>query len=62
MAREMTNIKVVDLDEIYNFIVNAFFIWNRLLSQIYVWISYILKYKFSNGSNELEWRNDKKKL
>jgi len=30
---EMTKIKVVDVDEFYNFIVNDFFIWNDLLLQ-----------------------------
>ena len=29
----MTKIKVVDVDEFYNFIVNDFFIWNDLLLQ-----------------------------
>ena len=32
--KEMTKIKVVDLDEFYNFVVDDFFIWNHLLSQI----------------------------
>jgi len=28
----MTKIKVVDLDELYNFVVYDLFIWNQLLS------------------------------
>ena len=31
--KEMTKIKVVDLDDFYNFIVDNVFIWNQLLSQ-----------------------------
>ena len=49
--------KVVDLEELYNFIVNNFFILNHLFKENYVWISHILNSKFSN---DLECRNDKK--
>ena len=33
----MTKLKVVDLDEIYNFYVHDFFKWNHLPLQILVW-------------------------
>ena len=42
----MTKIKVVDLDELYNFHDHDFFIWNYLVFQNLVWISHFLKFKF----------------
>jgi hypothetical protein len=33
---QMTKIKVIDIDEFYNFVVYDFFIWNHLLSKISV--------------------------
>jgi len=44
--KEMTKIKVVDLDELYNFVVDDFFIWNHLLSKNYVQSFYILKFNY----------------
>ena len=44
LDEEMTNIKIVGLNEIYNFIVYNFFIWNHLLSQNSVRRSYIPKF------------------
>jgi len=41
----MTKIKIVDLNEFYNFVVYNLFIWNHLLPKFYVWISHILKFK-----------------
>ncbi len=53
----MTKIKVIDLDELYNFVVDNFTIWNHLLLEKNIWISYILKYKFyivqSNSDGEM---------
>ena len=46
LDREITKIKVVDLDDFYNFVVCDFFIWNHLLSKNYVWSSYILNFEF----------------
>jgi hypothetical protein len=43
---EITNIKVVDLNGLYNFIVDYLLFWDQLLSQNYVWISKVLKFKF----------------
>ena len=43
--REMSRTKVVDLEKLYNFIVDNFFIWNHLVKENYVWISH-LKFKF----------------
>jgi hypothetical protein len=42
----MTKIKIIELDELYNFVVADFFIWNHLVSKISVRSSYILKFKF----------------
>ena len=39
-------IKVVHLDELQNFFVDNFSIWNHLLFQNFIWSSYILKFKF----------------
>ena len=44
LDEEMTNIKIVGLNEIYNFIVYNFFIGNNLLSQNSIRSSYILKF------------------
>ncbi len=41
LYRKKTKVKVIDLDELYNFIVDNFFIWNHLLPKK-IWISYIL--------------------
>jgi hypothetical protein len=43
---EITKTKIVDLDEIYNFVSGIFFIWNHLWSQNSVWSSYIVKFNF----------------
>jgi len=40
--------KVVVLDEIYNFLVQFFFIWNGLGAQIFIAILYESKYKKDN--------------
>jgi hypothetical protein len=53
--REMTKTKVVDLEELYNFTIDYFFIWNHLSKENYIWISHIWNLKFSN---DLGWRND----
>ena len=41
----MTKTRVVDLDELYNFVVDGFCIWNKLMSQNSIWSSHILKFK-----------------
>jgi hypothetical protein len=43
---QMTKIKVIDLDELYNFYVHDFFKWNHLLFENVVSIWYFLKFKF----------------
>jgi hypothetical protein len=43
---EMTKIKVVDLDEYYNFYFHDFFSLNHLVFQNVVWICHFLKFKF----------------
>ena len=42
---EMTKIKVVDLDEFYNFYAHDFFSWNHLIFQNDVWSCHFLKFK-----------------
>ena len=42
---QMTKIKVVHLDEFYNFHVHDFFRWNHLVFQNIVWICHFLKFK-----------------
>ena len=42
---QMTKIKVVDLDEFYNFYVHDFFSWSHLLFENDVWSCYFLKFK-----------------
>ena len=54
----MTIIKVVDLDEIYKFVVDDFFIWNHLWSQILFEFLVFWNLNFPNCSNELGWRNN----
>ena len=43
--KEITKIKVVDLDKFYNFYVYDFFSWNHLVFQNDVWSCYFLKFK-----------------
>jgi hypothetical protein len=43
---EITKIKIVDLDQFYNFYVHNFFSENRLLFQNVVGNSHFLKFKF----------------
>ena len=38
---EMTKMKVADLEKLYNFVVDNFFIWNHFVKENYVWISQI---------------------
>jgi hypothetical protein len=50
----MTKIKVVDLDKLYNFVVEHFLIQINFDNKKYVWISQIWNLNFSN---DLGWRN-----
>ena len=50
----MTKIKVVDIDDLYNFVVDDFFIWNRLVFQNIVWSCHNLKFKFYIGQLNLD--------
>ena len=43
---ETTKIKVVDLEKLWNFVVDNFLIWNHLVKENYVWISKNLKFEF----------------
>jgi len=57
LDEEMTKTKLVDLNEIYNFVIEVFFIWNHLRSQIRLKFLYFEIY-FLNYSNKLRWRHD----
>jgi hypothetical protein len=48
------NDKGIDLEQLYNFVVENFFIWNHLSKKNYIWISYIWNLNFSN---DLKWKN-----
>jgi hypothetical protein len=41
----MTQIKVLDIDEFYNFYVHDFFSWNNLVLQNDVWCYHFFKFK-----------------
>jgi hypothetical protein len=43
---ETTKMKVVDLEKLWNFVADNFFIWNHLTNENYVWILKILKFEF----------------
>ena len=43
---EMIKIKVIDIDELYNFVVDDFFSWNHLVFENIVWSCHNLKFKF----------------
>jgi hypothetical protein len=43
---ETTKIKVVDLEKLWNFVVDNFLIWNHLINENYVWIFKNLKFEF----------------
>jgi hypothetical protein len=51
-----TNIKVVGLEKLWNFVVNNVLVWNHLVMQNYVWI---LKFEFF--SNYLGWKKHQNK-
>jgi hypothetical protein len=51
----MTKTEVVDLEELYNFVADNYFIWNYLTIEEYIWISHIWNLKFSN---DLGWWNE----
>jgi hypothetical protein len=55
---EMTIIEVVDLDEIYKFVADDFFIWNNLWSQILFEILMFWNLNFPNCANEPGWWNN----
>ncbi len=42
----MTKIKFIDIDELYNFVVDDFFSWNHLVFENVVWSCHIFKFKF----------------
>ena len=43
---EMTQIEVIDLDELYNFDIDDFFSWNHLIFENVIWSCLNLKFKF----------------
>ena len=55
LNEEMTKIKVVHLDELYNFHVHDFFIWIHLVFQNVVWIC-LFYIQNLNDSNRVTWK------
>ncbi len=43
---KMTQIKVIDLDELYHFVIDDFFSWNHVVFENVVWSCHNLKFKF----------------
>ena len=58
---EITKIKVRDIDELYDFVVDAFFIWNHLVFENIVWSCHNLKFKFKllKQSHIAKWPKQK---
>jgi hypothetical protein len=56
---QMTKLKVVDLEKLWNYVVDNFLIWNHLVKENYVWIFKKLKFEFLN---DLGWTNRKTKV
>ncbi len=54
---EMGKMKILHLDEFYNFGFGDFSIWNHLLTPNFLWSCQILKIKNLNCSNELICKN-----
>lgn len=55
---EITKTKVINLEKLYNFVVDNFSFEIIYAKKIFVWISHIINLKFSN---DLEWKNDQSK-
>ena len=58
----MTKTKVVDIDELYNFVVDDFFIWNHLVFENIVWRCDNLKFKYYIGQSNSDGEITKIKL
>ena len=57
---EMTKIKVVDLDEFYNFYIHHLFRWNRLVFENLVRSCYFMKFKI--WIVQIKWNEKMNKL
>ena len=57
LYRKKTKVKVIDLDELYNFVVDDFSIWNHLLPKKYLNFLYF-KILILYSSIKPGWRND----
>ena len=58
----MTNTKVVDLDKLYNFVVDDFPIWSHLLPKKLFELLIFLKFKFYIVQSNLDGEMTKRKL
>jgi hypothetical protein len=45
---ETAKIKVIDLEKLWNFVVDNFLIWNHIVNENYIWISQIWNSNFVN--------------
>jgi hypothetical protein len=57
----MTKIKVIDIDDLYNFVIDDFFSWNHLVFETAVWSCHNLKFKFKllKWSHIAKWPKQK---
>jgi hypothetical protein len=53
----IVNTKIVVADLIYIFVIDKFFIWSCLVSQMFALNSHILRFNFLNFPNNIEWRH-----
>ena len=58
----MIKTKVIDIDELYNFVIDDFFIWNHLVFENIVWSCHNLKFKFYIGQSNSDEKITKIKL
>ncbi len=58
---QITKIKVIDIDELYNFVVDEFFSWNYLVFENVVWSCHNFKFKFKllKQSHIAKWPKQK---
>ena len=57
----MIKIKVVHIDEFYNFGIHEFFIWNHLLFPKYCFKLKLFEFQILNRSNKVTWHDDQNK-
>ena len=51
---KITKTKVINLEKLYNFVVDNFFIWNHLCLKNYIWISHIFEIQIFQTTSDGE--------